>query len=567
MHRNHSFLLRLLVIVNLICWVQCLPSDAASPEKRVALVIGNSAYQNTPALPNPRNDATEIGKVLKRLGFEVDVQVDLTKSTLDKVLRQFGDRLEGAQVAVFYYAGHGIQVAGTNYLIPIDATLRKEKDLYFEVSELNLVLQQMEGAQRVNLVFLDACRDNPLSKKLAEGMGSGRSTLIGRGLAPMKASDGTMISYATKDGEVASDGKGKHSPYSQAILNHIEAPMEISQMLRKVREDVKKITDNRQTPWEYGSLTGDFYFTGPIKVEISQEPTKSDSKSKMEALYWQSIMNDNDPAVFESYLKKYPDGEFSDLAKIKISNLKKGQKNELLPSLAQTVQPAVLQPNIGAVKSDEVTGNKLTSGFAETFSGNGVDSSRWGQWDNDAKPERQYGNGLIISGGAKDKVLSGIDSKFYLTGDFDVEVSYEIIKWPFNENPELDRHRCANVHLFVHNGKKGSNRYCVSVERYNGNKSIFEGYAIAWVIKGELQFDPQPKITTHEKGKLRLKRENREIQSYFDEGGSWKLMSEIPATFDMPLKIGLGMYNFSSKNNVVPTEVEVRFTNLKINLN
>ena len=338
MHKNHSFLLRLLVIVNLICWVQCLPSDAASPEKRVALVIGNSAYQNTPALPNPRNDATEIGKVLKRLGFEVDVQVDLTKSTLDKVLRQFGDRLEGAHVAVFYYAGHGIQVAGTNYLIPVDATLRKEKDLYFEVSELNLVLQQMEGAQRVNLVFLDACRDNPLSKKLAEGMGSGRSTLIGRGLAPMKASDGTMISYATKDGEVASDGKGKHSPYSQAILNHIEAPMEISQMLRKVREDVKKITDNRQTPWEYGSLTGDFYFTGPIKVEISQEPAKSDSKSKMEALYWQSIMNDNDPAVFESYLKKYPDGEFSDLAKIKISNLKKGQKNEILPSLEQPVQ-------------------------------------------------------------------------------------------------------------------------------------------------------------------------------------------------------------------------------------
>jgi len=326
MHRNHSFLLRLLVIVNLICWVQCLPSDAASPEKRVALVIGNSAYQNTPALPNPRNDATEIGKVLKRLGFEVDVQVDLTKSTLDKVLRQFGDRLEGAQVAVFYYAGHGIQVAGTNYLIPIDATLRKEKDLYFEVSELNLVLQQMEGAQRVNLVFLDACRDNPLSKKLAEGMGSGRFTLIGRGLAPMKASDGTMISYATKDGEVASDGKGKHSPYSQAILNHIEAPMEISQMLRKVREDVKKITDNRQTPWEYGSLTGDFYFTGPIKVEISQEPAKSDSKSKMEALYWQSIMNDNDPAAFEEYLKKYPEGEFSGLAQYKINALKKGGK-------------------------------------------------------------------------------------------------------------------------------------------------------------------------------------------------------------------------------------------------
>ena len=544
MHRKQSFLFRLLAMVNLIFYAQCLPSHADSSEKRVALVIGNSAYQNTPALPNPRNDAIEIGKVLQRLGYDVDVQVDLTKQHMDKVLRQFGDRLEGAQVAVFYYAGHGIQVSGTNYLIPIDASLRKEKDLYFEVSELNLVLQQMEGAQRVNLVFLDACRDNPLSKKLAEGMVAGRSTLIGRGLAPMKASDGTLISYATKDGEVASDGKGKHSPYSQAILNHIEAPMEISQMLRKVREDVKKLTDNRQTPWEYGSLTGDFYFTGPVKVEISSESTKSDSKSKMEALYWQSIMNDTDPAVFEAYIKKYPDGEFSDLARIKISRLKGGQDN-----------------NVVAI-------NKLQNGFIESFSGNGIDSSRWVEWDSDTKAKRQYGKGLVISGGADDKVLSGITSKLYLIGDFDVEVSYEIIKWPFYENPEMDRHRCANAHLFVYNGTTIENdRYYVSVERFNGNKSTFEGYLIAWVTRGKLEIDPQPKVTTHEKGKLRIKREDGKIHGYFEEGGSWKILSENSANFDMPLKIGLGMYNFSRKNNVNPTEVEVRFTDLKINVN
>ena len=561
MRRNYSLLFTLLVIVILIFWIQCLPSHATSSEKRVALVIGNSAYQNTPALPNPRNDATEIGKVLRRLGFDVDVQVDLSKQQMDKALRQFGDRLEGAQVAVFYYAGHGIQVAGTNYLIPIDALLRKEKDLYFEVSELNLVLQQMEGAQRVNLVFLDACRDNPMSKKLAEGMGSGRSTLIGRGLAPMKASDGTLISYATKDGEVASDGKGKHSPYSQAILNHIEAPMEISQMLRKVREDVKRLTDNRQTPWEYGSLTGDFYFTGPVKVEISQEPTKSDSRSKMEALYWQSIMNDSDPAVFESYLKKYPDGEFSDLAKIKISNLKKGQKNEVQRS-SESTSPQPAKP----VSFDETSRN-LTAGFVETFSGYSLDSTRWEEWNNADKPKRQNGNGLILAGGSNEKILSGIESNFYLTGDFDVEVAYEIIKWPFDENIELDRHKCANAHLYVYNGKKGSDRYLVSVERYNGNKSTFEGYAIARITKGELQFDPQPKRSTHTKGKLRLKRNKGIIQSFFDEGGSWKLMSDNPVIFDMPLRIGLGMYNFSSKNNVAPTEVEVRFTDLKISLN
>ena len=324
MHRNHSYLLKFFFIVNLIFWIQCIASQATPIEKRVALVIGNSAYQNTPPLANPRNDAIEMGKMLKRLGFDVDVVVDATKPQMDQALRRFGNKLEGSSAAVFYYAGHGIQVDGTNYILPIDSTLKNERDLSWEASDLTTVLKQMEGHNRVNLLFLDACRDNPLSQTLARGMGESRSSSIGRGLAPMKANAGTLISYSTKEGEVAADGKGKHSPYTEALLKNIETPgVEIGLMLRKVREEVIAATKNKQVPWEYGSLLGEFYFTGPVTIQVQPKADKSTAGSKNDSLYWESIMNDTDTAAFEEYLKKYPNGEFVEIAKRKIDKLKK----------------------------------------------------------------------------------------------------------------------------------------------------------------------------------------------------------------------------------------------------
>jgi len=317
-------LLKLLVIMNLLFLIRGQPALATTPEKRVALVIGNSAYQNTPPLANPKNDANEMGKVLKRVGFDVDVVVDATKSQMDQALRRFGNKLDGSNAAVFYYAGHGIQVDGVNYILPVDASLKNERDLTWEASDLTTVLKQMEGRDRVNLLFLDACRDNPLSQTLARSMGENRSASIGRGLAPMKANAGTLISYSTKEGEVAVDGKGKHSPYTEALLKHIETPgVEIGLLLRKVREEVIAATKNKQVPWEYGSLLGEFYFTGPVTIQVQPAPDEKGSKSRLEGLYWESIMNDKNPAVFEAYLKKYPDGEFADLAKIKIADLKK----------------------------------------------------------------------------------------------------------------------------------------------------------------------------------------------------------------------------------------------------
>jgi len=318
------FLLRFLIILNLMFLIQSHSSQAAISEKRVALVIGNSAYKNTPPLANPRNDATEIGKVLKRVGFDVDVVLDATKTEMDQALRRFGNNLDGSSAAVFFYAGHGIQVDGNNYILPVDTALKNERDLHWDSCDLTTVLKQMEGNNRVNLLFLDACRDNPLSQTLARGMGASRSSSIGRGLAPMKANAGTLISYSTKEGEVAADGQGKHSPFTAALLKHIETPgVEIGLLLRKVREDVISVTKNTQVPWEYGSLLGEFYFTGPVTIQVQPKEDTTSAGSKTETVYWESIMNSTNPAVFEAYLKKYPNGEFSEIAHIKIADLKK----------------------------------------------------------------------------------------------------------------------------------------------------------------------------------------------------------------------------------------------------
>ena len=259
---------------------------------------------------------------------------------MDKALRQFGERLEGANSSVFYYAGHGIQVNGTNYLLPVDAVLKHPRDLEWESSSLTSVLRQMEGKDRVNILFLDACRDNPLSETLARSLGNNRSVFIGRGLARVDANAGTLISYATKEGEVASDGKGDHSPYTQALLKHIGTPgLEVGLMLRRVRDQVRKSTSEKQTPWEYGSLLGEFYFSGPLVAEV-EEPSQY-QKSSMELIYWQSIMNDTNPEVFEEYLKKYPNGEFAGLARLKAEKLK---------SLNPASAPTETKPNRGEGK-------------------------------------------------------------------------------------------------------------------------------------------------------------------------------------------------------------------------
>jgi hypothetical protein len=239
----------------IVCLVDSPPAFA---ETRVALVVGNSTYQNVPRLNNPTNDARLMADTLRGLGFTLvgeSAQLDLDKASFDKAIRTFGRQLQGADVALFYYAGHGLQVRGANYLVPINANPAREADLDFELEDVALVLRQMEGSgTRLNLVFLDACRNNPFGGRGLRAMESG--------LAQMRAPEGTLISFATQPGSVALDGNDGHSPFTNALARTIRKPgLGIFDAMNEVGLAVKHATGGSQQPWFSTSpIGGSFYF-------------------------------------------------------------------------------------------------------------------------------------------------------------------------------------------------------------------------------------------------------------------------------------------------------------------
>jgi hypothetical protein len=234
-----------------------LPTGSASADSdRVALVIGNGAYRFANHLPNPPNDAADFARALRDIGFDVVEGIDLDRRGMEDKIRAFGDRLGTARTALFFYAGHGMQVAGRNYLIPTDAKLQKPGDLSLDTIDVQVVLEQMESRPRVNLVFLDACRDNPLARSFASTLGASRSVAIGQGLASIQSAVGTMIAFATQPDAVALDGSGRNSPFTAALLKHIREPgVDIAVMMRRVRTDVLAATNQQQVPWDHSSLT------------------------------------------------------------------------------------------------------------------------------------------------------------------------------------------------------------------------------------------------------------------------------------------------------------------------
>jgi len=302
----------------------------ALAEKRVALVIGNAAYKHAPALANPKNDAEGVAAALQRLKFEVLAGTDLDKPAMEKLLQAFSLKLETADVALVFYAGHGLQVHGRNYLVPVEAKLDREADLVFQAVPLDVIQGLMEAHQRTNIMILDACRDNPLARNLARTMGT-RSTSIGRGLGETKAGIGTLIVYATQPGNVALDGDTKNSPFTAALLKHIEAPgLEIRQVLTRVRNDVITATRDKQVPWDSSSLRGDFYFAAaPGAMPAAPAPVTPPSVTTPpavpdnEALFWQTIKDSKNAADFKDYLQRWPSGTLADLAKRRVAEIEK----------------------------------------------------------------------------------------------------------------------------------------------------------------------------------------------------------------------------------------------------
>lgn len=237
------------------------PNTPKVMERRIALVIGNASYATVPALKNPQRDASEMARLLMRLGFEVKVETDLSRDKLLNTLLTFARAAETADWGLVFFAGHGVEVAGVNYLIPIDAKLTSDRDVPFEAVALDHVLGAVERAGKLRLVILDACRDNPFAGKMRRTIATRSAS--GRGLTQVEPEAGTLVVYSAKHGETALDGEDGNSPFVKALLQNMASPgIELRRVFDRVRDDVIEATNRRQQPFAYGSLSGrqDFYF-------------------------------------------------------------------------------------------------------------------------------------------------------------------------------------------------------------------------------------------------------------------------------------------------------------------
>jgi Caspase domain/Bacterial pre-peptidase C-terminal domain len=301
----------LILLFGLLVW-----SANAAPEVRLALVIGNSAYPTAP-LPNPVHDARLMSSTLKALGFTVVEAFNADQKILKRALQDFGERLERSgrdTVGLFYYAGHGIQVGGTNYLIPVDAAIARESDVEIEAVSAQAVLATLDYARnRLNLIIMDACRNNPYARSFRSAA---------RGLARMDAPNGSLIAYATAPGAVAADGRGDNSPYTEALTRVMQEPgVPIEQVFKNARRAVMVETQNQQVPWESSSLTSDFYFISKEETGGEAGVPVAQGQIDREALFWRSIKDSGSREDFEEYLRQFPHGLFHELARKRLVDL------------------------------------------------------------------------------------------------------------------------------------------------------------------------------------------------------------------------------------------------------
>src|SRR4051794_40481266 len=253
-------------------------ADAARADRRVAFVVGNGAYKNVQPLPNPPIDAKSMASVLRNVGFEVVEGSNLTRDKMTERLLEFGKKAQGADVALFFYAGHGIAISGTNYLLPIDADIKSEMDVKLGAAiNIDLTLDQTMGDAKVKLVFLDACRDNPFAAKIKSNAAT-RSVNVQSGLAEMKSGEGTLIAFATGPGQTALDGQeGNNSPFTRALIDNITKPgIEIQQAMTSVRAQVNEETHKGQLPWGHTNLIGAVYLNPAQQTQVANAaPTAS----------------------------------------------------------------------------------------------------------------------------------------------------------------------------------------------------------------------------------------------------------------------------------------------------
>jgi Caspase domain/Putative peptidoglycan binding domain len=352
----------LTVILSLIC--VSMTVHVAKADKRVAFVVGNGAYKNVAQLPNPPVDAKAMASVLRNVGFEVVEGTNLTRDAMTERLLEFGKRAQGADVAVFFYAGHGIAISGTNYLLPVDADIKSEMDVKLgNAINIDVTLDQTMGDAKVKLVFLDACRDNPFAAKIKSNSPT-RSVSVQQGLAEMKSGEGTLIAFATGPGQTALDGEvGTNSPFTRALLAHITQPgVEIQQAMTEVRAQVNEETSKGQLPWGHTNLIGSVYLNpaappppaASVATAAAPAAVVSPSGSNdVELEFWRSIKDSNKPEELNAYLSAYPNGQFKSLALARIAALENGPSTTTR-NLTAGVDPATFTEEANQITEDQI---------------------------------------------------------------------------------------------------------------------------------------------------------------------------------------------------------------------
>jgi uncharacterized caspase-like protein len=391
---NMRFLIAALSVAALL-----VSGNAALADKRVAFVVGNGAYKNVTPLPNPAIDARSMAALLRNVGFDVVEGSNLTRDKMTEKLLDFGKKAEGADVALFFYAGHGIAVNGTNYLLPVDADLKSEMDVKLGAAiNVDLTLEQTMGDAKVKLVFLDACRDNPFAAKIRSARAT-RSVSVESGLAEMKSGEGTLIAFATGPGQTALDGEtGTNSPFTRALMANIASPgVEIQQAMTRVRAQVNEETNKNQLPWGHTNLIGTVYLnpvagTAGAQVEAANTPAvAAGPTSEVELEFWRSIKDSNKPEELNAYLTNYPNGQFKSLALARIASLQDGPSTttrnlttgiDPLTFTQQADQTAEDQIGFDRAQRRDVQRRLISLGFDTKVSGKFDDSthaviSRW----------------------------------------------------------------------------------------------------------------------------------------------------------------------------------------------
>jgi uncharacterized caspase-like protein len=321
-------------------------------ETRIALLIGNSAYQGVGALLNPPKDVALLADALGKAGFRVRIETDLHGETMRRTLRDFAGDAEQADWAVVYYAGHGLEMGGQNYLVPVDARLQNDRDVPFETVALDQVLQSVEGARKLRLVIVDACRNNPFATQMRSSTAT-RSTT--RGLARVEPDGGTLVAYAAKVGQVALDGDGQNSPFVTALAKAVSTQgMELNKVFRAVRDEVLSSTGRRQEPYVYGSLPADdFYFVPPATTAATKaapEPQPALAPEKVLQAEFTAARRAGTREAWEAFLARYDKGFYADLARTERDRLV-----ELKPAAPGTAAAASAPQQVASRESHAPT--------------------------------------------------------------------------------------------------------------------------------------------------------------------------------------------------------------------